>query len=590
MLRTSPATRQHDHCACTVSKKEALRCTWQENAKSGGVLMTRPTPPAATTVATAAQAREELAAMLAQETVRMEARRRDLARVNELLRLVVAPPGGIAGSAWEALLPDLAAPTVAGLTARLQGELRNLVMLLDEGPALDEANMRETQDRMRAGMVQRTLYPAHVLDSPSSVRWMQSWQSVGEVQRMLPDVETEFAVFGDEAVVALAQWGIPEAGYVISRDPLVVRLHAAYFDLLWAHAQPIVAALGDHKDDDRLLELLALGFKDEVIARLMGLGLRTVRRRIASIMASERSRRRSWGARLGSSLVGGPPRGMGRRRARAQGHRPAWAADVDYVVKFNGGNNAGHTVVIEGEDGTREKYALHLLPSGILTPDVVPGHRQRRRRRPRGALPRARRARGAWRRHLQAHRQRERPHHRALQPGARQGDRALPRARKIGTTGRGIGPTYADKMSHRHPRPGPLRPHILEQKVEAALRSRTRCSSRSTTAGHRRRRRLSRNSFRMPRGLRPMVATPRWCSERRSTGANVLLEAGQATLLDVDHGTYPVRHLVLGDGGRGVHRLRHPADPGVARHRDPQGLHDPRGGGSLPHRAVRRRR
>ena len=43
--------------------------------------------------------REELAAMLAQETVRMEARRRDLARVNELLRLVVAPPGGIAGSA-----------------------------------------------------------------------------------------------------------------------------------------------------------------------------------------------------------------------------------------------------------------------------------------------------------------------------------------------------------------------------------------------------------------------------------------------------------------------------------------------------------
>ena len=39
---------------------------------------------------------------------------------------------------------------------------------------------------------------------------------------------------------------------------------------------------------------------------------------------------------------------------------------LDYVVKFNGGNNAGHTVVIDGE-----KYALHLLPSGILTPGVV---------------------------------------------------------------------------------------------------------------------------------------------------------------------------------------------------------------------------
>ncbi|HEY9353336.1 MAG TPA: adenylosuccinate synthetase, partial [Nocardioides sp.] len=45
---------------------------------------------------------------------------------------------------------------------------------------------------------------------------------------------------------------------------------------------------------------------------------------------------------------------------------------VDYVVKFNGGNNAGHTVVIRQADGTSEKYALHLLPSGILTAGVTP--------------------------------------------------------------------------------------------------------------------------------------------------------------------------------------------------------------------------
>ena len=48
---------------------------------------------------------------------------------------------------------------------------------------------------------------------------------------------------------------------------------------------------------------------------------------------------------------------------------------TDWVVKFNGGNNAGHTVVIGDE-----KYALHLLPSGILSPGVNAGHRQRRRR------------------------------------------------------------------------------------------------------------------------------------------------------------------------------------------------------------------
>ena len=44
---------------------------------------------------------------------------------------------------------------------------------------------------------------------------------------------------------------------------------------------------------------------------------------------------------------------------------------VDAVVKFNGGNNAGHTIVI-GEGEARQKYALHLLPSGILTPGCVP--------------------------------------------------------------------------------------------------------------------------------------------------------------------------------------------------------------------------
>ena len=60
---------------------------------------------------------------------------------------------------------------------------------------------------------------------------------------------------------------------------------------------------------------------------------------------------------------------------------------VDYVVKFNGGNNAGHTVVVGNE-----KYALHLLPSGILSPGRHPGHLERRRRRHRGALRRARRA------------------------------------------------------------------------------------------------------------------------------------------------------------------------------------------------------
>ena len=54
---------------------------------------------------------------------------------------------------------------------------------------------------------------------------------------------------------------------------------------------------------------------------------------------------------------------------------------VDYVARFNGGNNAGHTVVVGDES-----YALHLLPSGIISPNT-PRHRQRRRRRSGSAVP-----------------------------------------------------------------------------------------------------------------------------------------------------------------------------------------------------------
>ena len=60
------------------------------------------------------------------------------------------------------------------------------------------------------------------------------------------------------------------------------------------------------------------------------------------------------------------------------------AGRVDYVVKFNGGNNAGHTVVIGDK-----KFALHLLPSGILSPGVVPVIANGDRHRPRGAVLRA---------------------------------------------------------------------------------------------------------------------------------------------------------------------------------------------------------
>ena len=266
-------------------------------------------------------------------------------------------------------------------------------------------------------------------------------------------------------------------------------------------------------------------------------------------------------------------------------------SDVDYVVKFNGGNNAGHTIVIE-KDGKREKYALHLLPSGILTPDLHAGHRQRRRRRPGRAVRGDRRPRGPRRRHLAGCSSAPNAH--VIAPYNRVLDKVTERflgSRRIGTTGRGIGPTYADKMARIGIRVQDLFDEkILRQKVEAALALQEPDPRQDLQPpGRRGRRGDGRAARRMSSGCVPWSPTPRWCSSRRSNeGKTVLLEAGQATLLDVDHGTYPFvtsSYATAGGActGSGIPPTR--IDRG---HRDPQGLLDPGGRGAVPDRAERR--
>jgi adenylosuccinate synthase len=209
---------------------------------------------------------------------------------------------------------------------------------------------------------------------------------------------------------------------------------------------------------------------------------------------------------------------------------------VDYVVKFNGGNNAGHTVVIDGE-----KYALHLLPSGILSPGVTPviGN---------GVVIDlavlfteidALDARGidTSRLLVSASAHVIAPYHRTVDKIT---ERFLGK-RRIGTTGRGIGPAYADKISRVGVRIQDLfDEHILAQKVEGALDQKNhllvkvynrRVITVEETVEH---------LLSFADRLRPMVAdTALVLNEALDAGATVLLEAGQATMLDVDHGTYP---------------------------------------------------
>jgi adenylosuccinate synthase len=209
---------------------------------------------------------------------------------------------------------------------------------------------------------------------------------------------------------------------------------------------------------------------------------------------------------------------------------------VDYVVRYQGGNNAGHTVVI-GE----ESYALHLLPSGVLSPDVTPVIGNGVVIDP-GVLIEeidGLTARGVScnRLLISANAHLIMPHHRALD---RVTERFLGTAR-IGTTGRGIGPAYGDKAARMGIRAQDLfDPGILGQKLELVLREKNQVLSKVYNRRGIDAAAVSAEYLGYAERLRPYLAdTGLVLNKALDAQQVILLEGAQATLLDVDHGTYP---------------------------------------------------
>jgi adenylosuccinate synthase len=211
-------------------------------------------------------------------------------------------------------------------------------------------------------------------------------------------------------------------------------------------------------------------------------------------------------------------------------------SQLDYVVRYNGGNNAGHTIVIGDQ-----KYALHLLPTGILTPGCIPviGN---------GVVIDLSvlfgeidllEARGVDTSRLlvSANAHVIASYHTIID---KVGERFLGKA-KIGTTGRGIGPAYADKMSRVGIRVQDLFDEkILRQKIEGALEQKNQLlvkvyNRRAITVDE-----VAEALLSHAERLRPFVVdTSLVLGQALDAGKTVLLEGGQATQLDVDHGTYP---------------------------------------------------
>ncbi len=214
------------------------------------------------------------------------------------------------------------------------------------------------------------------------------------------------------------------------------------------------------------------------------------------------------------------------------------AAKSDIVVRFQGGPNAGHTVKVHGR-----KFVLHLIPSGVLYPGKVcvigngvvidPDSLfaeidmlEKEKINVRGRLLISDQA------HLIF------PYHKVMD---RLREESLKKGKAIGTTKRGIGPCYADKMARIGIRICELRSlAYLEKRLADIVAERNQfltkiykakpISFRETLAYCKRIR---------PKLLALAVDTPKYLYDASKAGKNILFEGAQGTLLDVDHGTYP---------------------------------------------------
>lgn len=211
---------------------------------------------------------------------------------------------------------------------------------------------------------------------------------------------------------------------------------------------------------------------------------------------------------------------------------------ADVVVRFQGGNNAGHTLKVGSEE-----IIVHLIPSGILYPDTLnmiangvvvdPSVllEEKRKLRERGHFQNDHQLIISDRAHVIM------PYHRIIDQGREQ----ILGKGKIGTTGRGIGPAYEDKASRMGIRMGELlREDVLADRVRTALEEKN-C--------------LIENRFKLPKlsvdeviteyieygkQLSPHITdVSTILNNKISEGCRVLFEGAQGTLLDIDHGTYP---------------------------------------------------
>jgi adenylosuccinate synthase len=213
------------------------------------------------------------------------------------------------------------------------------------------------------------------------------------------------------------------------------------------------------------------------------------------------------------------------------------AKEMHVVVRYQGGHNAGHTLVVNGES-----FALQLVPSGVLYDHITPVIGNGVVVDPRVLLDEIE---GLTRRGVDCTRLRLSSNAHLILPYHQQLDRLVERhlgRSKLGTTKRGIGPAYADKASRVGLRVQDLfDAKIFEQKLDVVLKEKNAVLAKIYNQLPIDRTEILRTYLEEygPQ-LAPYVCdTVRLVHEALERGEHVLLEGAQATFLDLDHGTYP---------------------------------------------------
>lgn len=213
-----------------------------------------------------------------------------------------------------------------------------------------------------------------------------------------------------------------------------------------------------------------------------------------------------------------------------------FAESADFVVRYQGGNNAGHTIVVGDQ-----RLALSLIPSGILYPHCTPVIASGTVIDPKVLIAEMDMA---MERNLDPSRVRISSNAHVIMPYHRKLDAAIERylgENRIGTTKRGIGPAYTDKFARVGIRVQDLfDSKILRKKVEVALEEKNKILPRIYNTLPMDPDEIIDEYGVYAERLRPHVAdTSLLLWEGLQSGKVVLFEGAQGTLLDIDHGTYP---------------------------------------------------